>query len=210
MLAANHWYEARQMAAYLVATQLPDGHWSQNFYPDGRPFWTGTQLDEAAFPILFCAKLQEMGDSLNLHPFKTMVRRAAGFLIRSGAVSPQDRWEENAGISVFTIAVQIAGLVAAAEFLDDPLEQACVLAHADYLNQQIESWLYVTETELAQKHEVEGYYIRMATPEFFSGKRGWLTIANRNGLQLPEEQVISPDFGYLSRLGLRRRIRPKC
>jgi glucoamylase len=55
LLAAGDRPSARRTLAYLAATQAPDGHWSQNFYPDGRPFWTGIQLDEVGFPILFAA-----------------------------------------------------------------------------------------------------------------------------------------------------------
>lgn len=203
MLAVGHIEEAKQMAAYLIATQQPDGHWNQNFFPDGRPYWTGTQLDETAFPILLCAKMLEVGALPEPHRCKTMVRRAAKFLVQHGAVSPQDRWEENAGISAFTIAVQIAGLVAAAEFLDDDGERKSVLAHADYLNRRVEDWLYVTESSFVGRHSVRGHYIRMATPEIFSGKHGLLHIANRNGLQMPEADIIGLDYIYLSRLGLR-------
>ena len=37
---------------YLEATQEDDGHWPQNMWLDGRPYWNGLQMDEAAFPIL--------------------------------------------------------------------------------------------------------------------------------------------------------------
>ena len=48
----------------------------------------------------------------------TMVRRAAGYLVRNGPVSPQDRWEEDPGYSPFTVAAQIAALLAAADLAD--------------------------------------------------------------------------------------------
>jgi glucoamylase len=44
--------DARQVLAYLIATQEPDGHWAQNQWLDGRPYWNGIQLDEAGLPIL--------------------------------------------------------------------------------------------------------------------------------------------------------------
>ena len=40
---------------------IRDGHWMQNYYPNGVPFWTGVQLDEAAFPVLLAGKLRELG-----------------------------------------------------------------------------------------------------------------------------------------------------
>ena len=62
LLAANQPLDARRILAHLAATQSHDGRWPQNYFPSGQPFWTGTQLDEAAFPILLAAKLRELGD----------------------------------------------------------------------------------------------------------------------------------------------------
>lgn len=60
-----------------------------------------------------------------------MVRCAAGYLARNGPISPQDRWEENAGISPFTLGIEIAALIAAADFLDAE-DRAYALSLADY------------------------------------------------------------------------------
>ena len=40
-----------------------------------------------------------------------MVRSAASFIVRNGPVTQQDRWEEDAGYSPFTLAVEISGLL---------------------------------------------------------------------------------------------------
>lgn len=209
LLAAKHEEEARRMAAYLIATQQVDGHWTQNFYPDGLPYWTGIQLDEVAFPVLLFAKLQEEGCLDGMHGVTETVRRAVGFLARSGPVSPQDRWEENQGINPFTLAVEIAALVAAAEFLPDDAEQQYALSLADYLNRRIEDWLYVKDSPLAAKYGVAGYYLRIASTEIFRGDPGQVIIANRGGLTLPAESVVSLDYLYLSRLGIRRADSPE-
>ena len=94
-----------------------------------------------------------------------MVARAAGFVIRHGPRTGQDRWEENAGYTPFTLAVEIAALLAAAD-----LAEACdVDGVADFLrdtadawNEQIEDWIYVTDTRLAREVGVAGYYVRIA------------------------------------------------
>src|SRR4029077_18044488 len=44
--------DAFQVMRYLEATQESDGHWAQNLWLDGRPYWGGLQMDETAFPIL--------------------------------------------------------------------------------------------------------------------------------------------------------------
>src|SRR3546814_8970383 len=54
---------------------------------------------------------------------------------------PQDRWEENAGISPFTLGVEIAALVAAADGLPSK-DRTYALSLADYWNERLEDWLY--------------------------------------------------------------------
>ena len=59
--------------------------------------------------------------------------RAAGFIAREGPATGQDRWEEDAGINVFTLAVAIAALVEASAFLEGEA-RAFALRLADYWN----------------------------------------------------------------------------
>lgn len=202
LCAAGDRDSARRMLAYLVATQSPDGHWSQNFYPDGRPFWSGIQLDEAGFPILLAAKLRELGEP-DTPEVATMVQCAAGYLARSGPVSPQDRWEENAGASPFTLAVEVAALVASAPWLDGD-DRAYGLALADCWNERIEDWTYVEGTPLAQEHGVSGYYVRIGPAPGRGGLRGNVEVANRGGETVPASALVGLDFLYLARLGLRK------
>lgn len=192
---------ARRMRAYLAATQTTDGHWTQNFYPDGRPFWSGIQLDEVGFPILLAAKLRELGEP-ETPQSAAMVLRAAGYLARHGPVSPQDRWEENPGASPFTLAIEVAALVAAAPWLGAD-DRAYALALADCWNERIEEWTYVEGTALAQTHGVAGYYIRIGPAPGEGGLRGNVSVANRGGQTIPASALVGLDFLYLARLGLR-------
>src|SRR6202034_164727 len=52
LFAAGAVAEAKSVLDYLVAIQEADGHWSQNSWLDGRPYWRGIQIDETGFPIL--------------------------------------------------------------------------------------------------------------------------------------------------------------
>ncbi len=93
---------------------------------------------------------------------------AAAFLVRNGPVSPQDRWEEDPGYAPFTIAVEIAALLAAAELADAAGETTAaeyLRETADAWNARIERWLYVAGTDLATRHGVDGYYVRVAEPD---------------------------------------------
>lgn len=200
--AAGQTTDARRMLAYSVATQKADGGWSQNGFPDGRPFWTGIQLDEVGFPILLAAKLQEEGGLDGLNRSGEMVGRAAGYLARNGPMTPQDRWEENAGISPFTLAIEIVALVAAAEFLD-AVDRAYALSLADYWNERVEDWTYVQSGEFVEQFGVDGHYVRIAPPASQGGLCGRIEVRNRKGEFVPAVASVGMDFLYLARLGLR-------
>jgi glucoamylase len=140
-----------------------------------------------------------------------MVRQAAGYIVRNGPVTEQDRWEEDAGYSPFTLAVEISALLAAAELAEQAgeLDLATYLCQtADAWNANIECWTYVTGTDLARECGVDGYYVRIAppdTPEAASPKHGFVPIKNRPPGQgtAPAEQIVSPDALALVRFGLR-------
>src|SRR5206468_2676495 len=58
LLAAGDITGAYQVLLYLLSTQEPDGHWAQNMWLEGTPYWTGIQMDETAFPILLADALR--------------------------------------------------------------------------------------------------------------------------------------------------------
>ena len=160
----------RRVLRYLQVTQEADGHWSQNMWLDGRPYWHGVQMDETALPILLVDLAAREGviDTAGRDALWPMVRRAAVFLARNGPVSPQDRWEEQPGYAPFTVATEIAALLVAADLADaasNTVAAEYLRETADAWNASIERWLYVEGTELAQLHGVEGYYVRVAQPD---------------------------------------------
>ena len=57
LLACGRAETARRALVYLACTQKPDGGFAQNFWVDGRPYWSGVQLDEVAFPIMLAWRL---------------------------------------------------------------------------------------------------------------------------------------------------------
>lgn len=207
LLAASQMEDARALLAYLAATQSEDGHWPQNFFPDGRPYWSGTQLDETALPVLLAAKLSELGELEDGAVVDGAVRNAVRYLVRHGPMSPQDRWEENAGANPYTLATMIAALVAGAAWLP-PDEGAYALAFADDLNERVEALTYVEDTDLARAHGVAGYYVRLS-PDGEGAVAGRVTVRNRAGLEVPAAALVSVDFTWLVRLGLRRADDPR-
>ena len=218
-LAAGAPQEARRVLSYLKVTQEADGHWPQNMWLDGSSYWGGTQMDETAFPILFLdlALREKAVYKKDLHDYWPMVRKAASFLARNGPVTQQDRWEEDPGYSPFTLAVEIAALLAAADMADNQLEKDVaryLRETADAWNANIERWIYVTGSDLAQKLGVDGYYVRLAPPgeaDASSPAQGFVPIKNRPPDQTnePAADIVSPDALALVRFGLRAADDPR-
>jgi glucoamylase len=219
LLAAGAAEDARRVLGYLQVTQEADGHWPQNMWLDGRSYWDGIQMDETAFPILLVglAYREKALEAKMAGRFWPMVRKAAGFLVHNGPVTQQDRWEEDPGYSPFTLAVEIAALLVAADLADLNGEQELgtyLRETADVWNDSIERWIYVTATPLARMVGVEGYYIRDAPPEVAeaaSPAGGFVPIKNRppGESSRPAEQIISPDALALVRFGLRAADDPR-
>jgi glucoamylase len=219
LMAGGAFVDALRVLRYLEATQEADGHWAQNLWLDGRPYWAGLQMDETAFPILLLDLLRrEAADILgDLHRWWPMAQTAAGFIVRNGPVTQQDRWEEDGGFSPFTLAAEIASLLAAAdmaELVGEPETAAFLRDTADTWNDNIERWVYTTGGDLARQIGVEGYYVRIAPPETdgaSSPLQGFVPIKNRPPDQslARATQVISPDSLALVRFGLRAPDDPK-
>jgi glucoamylase len=207
LLAANQLRDARHILAHQIATQARDGHWPQNYFPSGEPFWNGIQLDEAAFPVLLAAKLAELGQP-ELPGTRAMVWRAVGFIARTGPTSEQDRWEENPGVSPFTLGVAIAALVAALPWLD-AAEREHATSLANDWNERLESWCYVAGTPLAREAGVAGYYVRIATMDKCGELSATVELRNRAGEHVQAAALVSMDFSWLTRLGLRRATDPR-
>jgi glucoamylase len=207
LLAAGDLTGARQTLCYLISTQEADGHWAQNMWLNGKAYWNGIQMDETGFPILL-ADLVRRADALDgVNPWG-MVRLAASYLMRNGPVTPQDRWEEQAGYSPFTLAVEIAALLAAADFADEAGEHRVagyLRDTADDWNDHIERWTYVSESKLGKQAGVDGFYARIGPPE--------MDITTAPQSQAPGaagyEALVSPDALALVRFGLREPNDPR-
>jgi glucoamylase len=212
LLAAGADEDVRRVINYLQATQEEDGHWPQNMWLDGLPYWHGIQMDETALPILLMdlAWRQKTLTKADIIKFWPMVRQAAIFLLRNGPISPQDRWEEAEGYTPFTIATEIAALLAAADLaeINNDLFMAKYLREtADIWNEFIDHWMYVSDHDWCQKYNVKGYYMRIASlhtdevkppPHKVSIKN----VSSEHHMQL-ESHWVSTDALALVRFGLR-------
>jgi glucoamylase len=213
LLAIGAIASAREVLDYLRVTQEADGHWPQNMWLDGCAYWTGIQLDETALPILLVDLATREG-AITPDEAKTywpMIRRAARYIVCNGPVSQQDRWEEDAGYSPFTVAAEIAALVVAADLARSNGEQeaaAYLTTTADAWNDGIERWMYARGTELATSCGVEGYYVRIGPADVESAASplsGFVPVKNRppDDARFEANRIVSPDALALVRFGLR-------
>ena len=114
LLADGDLATARDATLFLFnRQQQPDGSMPRNSLVNGKlaPDSFGTQLDEAAYPILMADQLGLTDASL----YANHIKPAANFIAAHGPSFGVERWEEQSGYSPSTIAAEIAGLVAAAD-----------------------------------------------------------------------------------------------
>jgi glucoamylase len=212
LLACGRAETARRALVYLACTQKPDGGFAQNFWIDGRPYWSGVQLDEVAFPIILAWRLWKenaLGE-MDIFPF---VERAAGFLVRHAPITHQERWEENAGYSPSTLAAVVGGLICAAEICHSRMDEE--LAHflyefADWIESHIEEWTVTNDGVLLP--EVKRHYMRVRPPEqgdaYFGEGAGTekIHINNRppsTQTEFEAREIIDAGFLELVRYGVR-------
>jgi glucoamylase len=217
LLAAGAHDEVRRVLAFLQKTQPADGHWPQNMWLDGSPYWDGIQMDETALPILLvdmAHREKALSDDARMK-FWPMVKKAAGYLARNGPVSPQDRWEEDPGYSPFTVGAQIAALLAAAELAEVNHEGSI----ANYLREiadvwygSIDRWMYMSATDWCRRFEVEGYYVRIAPKDAgLSNQQEEVHVKNVKAAEDTRKasHLISPDALALVRFGVRAADDPR-
>lgn len=219
LLAIGALPEARRVLDYLRATQRGDGGWPQNCWLDGTPYWSGVQLDETAFPIILVDMARRHG-AIAAHEvadYWPMARAAAGYLLRNGPVTGQDRWEEDGGYSPFTLAVEVSGLLVAAELADaahEPALATLLRDTADAWNDAIEGWCFAPGSALAAAAGVSGHYVRITPAREGTAAadlHGLVTIRNRQeaNANLPADAIVSPDALALVRFGLRAADDPR-
>lgn len=197
---------------YLASVQREDGGFAQNFWVDGRPYWSGIQLDEVAAPIMGAWKMRRERALGEFDPYP-MVLRAAGFLMRRGPFTQQERWEEAGGYSPSTLANHIAGLVCAAEFAHErhDAETATLCRdYADFLESHIERWTVTRQGTLVPG--IREHYVRInPAPMRAPGsdedlETAELHINNRapgERQSFPARDIVDAGFLELVRLGIR-------
>ena len=180
----------------LTTMQQPDGHFLQNAFVDGTPYWSAIQMDETAFPIILAWKLGRTDAAT----YTNHIKPAADYIVKNGPVTQQERWEENAGYSPATIAAEIAGLVCAADIArvnGDTTSQASYLVKADYWQSMVESWTFTTSGSIG-----DGNYFERIDDNGNPNDGHILNISNGGG-SYDERSIVDTSFLELVRLGVK-------
>ena len=215
-LASGDARSARSALFYLACTQDAQGGWSQNMWLDGTEHWGAIQMDGMALPILLADKIRRE-NVMGTYDAGPMVHGAACFLLKHGPVSQQGRWEAAPGYSIYTVATEIAALLAAADFKElsgNPDGATFLRDTADAWYDAIDELMYATGTALAKQHGVSGYYMRVTPPSIVEHSGvGSLRVKMPNH---PKGQksaravdIVSPDALALVRYGLRTADDPR-
>ena len=149
-----------------------------------------------------------------------MMRRAAGFIVRNGPVSPQDRWEEDPGYSPFTLGAPRSRRCSWPPTTPTRTARRGVAAvsardrrHLERVARRLD--VRRADTALATACGVDGYYVRVAEPDeadAASPKDGFVPIKNRPPAESSaraRRSTVSPDALALVRFGLRAADDPR-
>lgn len=212
LLAAGNKETPIRALVYLAVSQLDDGGFPQNFWIDGIPYWKGIQLDEVAFPIMLAWRLHSEDALRGFDPY-SMVMKAAGYLLRNGPATQQERWEEASGYSPSTLASNIAALTCAASFArlrGDSATATYLQEYADFLACHIEAWTVTTEGTLVSgitQHYIRIHPVNISDPHPNEDPNtGILAVANRppgSNWRFPAKEVVDAGFLELVRYGIR-------
>lgn len=212
LLACGNTETPCRALVYLAASQQADGGFPQNFWIDGTPYWRGVQLDEVAYPVVLAWRLWKANALAQFDPYP-MVKAAAGYLIRHGPVTQQERWEENSGYSPSTLAINIAALICAADFARSRSDENAALfmeEYADFLESHIGHWTVTNEGTLVDgipEHYIRIHPVRLGddSPDE-NPNSGTIGLANQppgEGWEFPAKEIVDAGFLELVRYGIR-------
>ncbi len=175
--------------------QQSDGHFPQNSYVNGTPYWNGIQMDEQAFPIMLAWKLGITDSS----DYTNHIKPAANYIVQHGPTTGEERWEENGGYSPSTIAAEIAGLVTAADIArvnGDTTSEALFDNTANSWQSKVVGWTFTTTGPIGN-----GHYFERIDSDGNPNDSNTINIANGGG-SYDERSIVDSSFLELVRQGV--------
>jgi glucan 1,4-alpha-glucosidase len=189
---------ARDALTFLLdRQQLPDGSMPRNSLLNGKvaPDSFGSQLDEAAYPLIMANQLAMTDAAL----YQDHIRPAIDFVIAHGPAFGVERWEEQSGYSPSTIAAEVAGLTAGANLAQangDTRTASIARGVADDWQRRLPGWAVTSNGPLAS----HPYYIRLTKNG--NPNSPWTYNLGNGGPDMDQRSVIDQGFLEMVRLGL--------
>jgi glucoamylase len=206
LLAVGATREAGNTLRYLRATQLADGHWYQNQYLGGKPYWSGSaaRRDGAAGGAGGAARRARMRSRARKSPTWCCARSPTSCVTGRRAIRTAGRRARASTPSRSPPALQPWSAV--------PITAGrCARARArfrGFLELALEDWTAVRDTPLARQFGIPGYYVRVAPSQAIADRGAFdkvLSIKNQAfDPGLPAAAQFGVDFLQLVRFGLRR------
>jgi glucan 1,4-alpha-glucosidase len=189
---------ARDALSFLLnRQQLADGSMPRNSLLNGQvaPDSFGSQLDEAAYPLIMASQLGVTDATL----YQNHIHPAIDFVIAHGPAFGVERWEEQSGYSPSTIAAEVAGLIAGAGLADangDTQTARIARGAADDWQRSLPGWAVTLNGPLA----AHPYYIRLSKNA--DPNSAFTYNLGNGGPNLDQRSVIDQGFLEMVRLGL--------
>jgi glucoamylase len=198
LLAAGDRPAAERALSYLFdRQQKPDGSFPQNSTVDGKPHWTGLQMDEVGDPILLAWQLGRSDPAT----YAAHIKPAADFIVANGPSSPQERWENQSGWSPATIAAEVAALVCAADIArhnGDTASADKYDATADDWQKHVDGWTATSTGPYSPKP----YYLRL-TKDGKPDAGTTYSVGDGGPSAADQRSIVDPSYLELVRLGLK-------
>ena len=198
LLAAGDTAAANRALDFLFdKQQREDGSFPQNTQVDGRPKWTGLQMDQVGLPIVLAWQLGRTS-----RPTGATSAAPPNCIVEKGPVTEQERWENQEGYSPGTIAAEIAGLICAADIArknGDGRARGALRAHGRLLGAQRRALdgdpqrPVLAQAVLPAPHQ--GPQARQGTK---------YSIGDSGPSKLDQRRVVDVSFLELVRLGVKR------
>lgn len=203
LLAAGDTATAYDVLRFMGKQQKPDGSMPQNTDLEGKPVWTGQQLDETADAILLAVRVGARASGPD-------IAKAADYIVTNGPATQQERWEEASGYSPATIGAEIAALRAAARWAGQihefPDRASSWQRAADAWDHALDAWTF-TSTGPLTALAGGGYYLRIS-PDGKPDSAEPIDIANGGGVW-DQREIVDPSFLELVRLDVRNPNDPR-
>ena len=187
-LIGDEKFANNSMGYMLSKLMRPNGSFKQNATIKGEERWNATQMDQVAFPII-------LADKIGRYDLVNELEKSADYILSNGPWSEQERWEEIAGFSPYSMSLQARALNVYA----DMRERVGLLGNkyrkgAEEFIRLIPEYCYTHKGIYTPSH----YFVRISRGNPDTDKKEM----SLKGKYFSPKEMVSTDFLYLVFTGL--------